>query len=65
VGQYPGYIARPLEKREIAANGGYACQITNDSFTNQPPDFDGYRMRQFLIGAAVTYTIEPLAKLTI
>jgi hypothetical protein len=57
VGQYLGYLTRPLEKLEIAVNGGYACQTTKDTFTNQPPDFDGYRMRQFLIGPAVKYTI--------
>lgn len=45
------------EKLQIGVNGGYAYQTTNDRFTNQPPGFDGYRMRQFCIGPAVKYTI--------
>ena len=51
VGQYLG------EKLQIGVNGRYCYQFTDDTFTNQPPDFDGYRTRQFTIGPAVKYNI--------
>jgi hypothetical protein len=51
VGQYLA------EKLEIGVNGRYGYQTTKDTFTNQPPDFDGQRVRQFTIGPAVKYTI--------
>jgi len=49
----------------IGVNGHFAWQMTDDSWRDAPPDFDGHKTRQFTIGPAFQYAFSNYALLTL